>query len=444
MKKLFTSILFVAALLIKYSASCQTITTFLNSGLSNPYALAFDASGNLYVSNQSANTILKVTGSGSVSTFVSSGLSGPSGIAFDASGNLYVANYNGGFSSTIKKITSDGTVSAFASSFSGTLGIAFDASGNLYIANRGTNSISKITSGGSASTFVSSSLNRPASLAFDASGNLYVSNRAANSIVKITSSGSTSTFVSSGLNAPQGLAFDASGNLYVANNGNSTISKVTGAGTVSTYISSGLSSPQGLAFDASGNLFVSSSSNNTIVKITEAVLSVELLNFEVHPIGNMVELSWETANEVNNKGFQIERQSAKGDGWETLGFIKSKGKAARYHFTDIPPLSIAYYRLRQIDNNGKETLSKIISAQKDIGRDFKIYPNPKNKDTPLSIQTTWTESYTFNLYDATGKRIYTRDCQGSLTLPHLDLTSGLYFYQCNMAQSKASGKIIVL
>src|SRR5262249_41041666 len=59
-----------------------------------PTGLAFDSSGNLYVSSQTANRILKVTPSGVVSTFVdsNSGLDVPLGLAFDSSGNLYVAN----------------------------------------------------------------------------------------------------------------------------------------------------------------------------------------------------------------------------------------------------------------------------------------------------------------------------------------------------------------
>ena len=78
-----------------------TVSTFVSSGLSEPFGLAFDASGNLYVANYGNSTISKVTPGGTVSTFVSSGLSGPIGLAFDASGNLYVTNWNSG---TISKV----------------------------------------------------------------------------------------------------------------------------------------------------------------------------------------------------------------------------------------------------------------------------------------------------------------------------------------------------
>ncbi len=249
------------------SASSQSpVTTFVpaTAGLSYPYYMAFDASGNLYVANYDGNTISKVTPSGTVSTFVSSGLSEPVGLAFDASGNLYVANYESG---TISKVTPAGTVSTFVS-----LGaedrpsaLAFDSTGNLYVSNDFINyTISKVTPGGTVSTFVSSGLDEPYGLAFDASGNLYVANAGNHTISKVTSGGTVSTFVSSGLSNPWGLAFDASGNLDVANL-SGTVSKVTPGGIVSTLVS-GLSEPVGLAFDSSGALYISNL-ENTISKV---------------------------------------------------------------------------------------------------------------------------------------------------------------------------------
>ena len=53
------------------------VSTFVSSGLDQPDGLAFDAAGNLYVANDSNNTISKVTPAGAVSTFVSSGLDDP-------------------------------------------------------------------------------------------------------------------------------------------------------------------------------------------------------------------------------------------------------------------------------------------------------------------------------------------------------------------------------
>ena len=80
-----------------------------------PMGLAFDSSGNLYVSNQGANTISKLDPSGNESIFVSSGLNQPMGLAFDSGGNLYVVNNGNLGNNTIVKIDAKGNESVFAS-----------------------------------------------------------------------------------------------------------------------------------------------------------------------------------------------------------------------------------------------------------------------------------------------------------------------------------------
>ena len=84
-------------------------TTFA-SGVPS-YGLAFDSSGNLYVSGCSVGTIMKFDSSGNKSIFAS-GLDYPYGLACDSSGNLYASEY---YSGTIDKFDSSGNMSTFAS-----------------------------------------------------------------------------------------------------------------------------------------------------------------------------------------------------------------------------------------------------------------------------------------------------------------------------------------
>ncbi len=243
------------------------LSTFVPSGqgLSIPIFEAFDSSGNLYVANNSAGTISKITPAGVVTTFAS-GLSNPSGLAFDSSGNLYVTNYA---ANTISKITPGGVVSTFvASGLNGPAGLAFDSSGNLYVAdNNGANNVLKITPLGAVSTFVNSGLSNPIGLAFDSNGNLYVANNGLNEISEFSPNGTPlNAAFAAGLSGPYGLAFDSAGYLYVTSA--NTIARVSPAGMVSTFVSSGLSNPYGLAFDSSGNLYVANGGANTISKIT--------------------------------------------------------------------------------------------------------------------------------------------------------------------------------
>jgi hypothetical protein len=109
--------------------------------------------------------------------------------------------------------------------------------------------------------------------------------------------------------------------------------------------------------------------------VTAPPIPVELMRFTARPMEQTALLEWATASEINNKGFQIERQGVN-SGWEILGFVNGEGKGATYTFTDKGPLSIGYYRLRQIDNNGKEVLSKVVSVSLKDKNKLSIYPNP--------------------------------------------------------------------
>ncbi len=159
-----------------------------------------------------------------------------------------------------------------------------------------------------------------------------------------------------------------------------------------------------------------------------APLPVELLRFEGKPAkeGNL--LTWQTANEVNNKGFHVER--LKGNDWQSIGFVAAQNKAATYNFTDNAPLSTSYYRLRQIDSDGTATLSKIISIATNSNSALKIYPNPVTNS--LTIETDLTDD--FQIINLLGQQVM----QGGTT-PTIDvsaLPAGIYVFSIGEAQIK--------
>jgi hypothetical protein len=154
--------------------------------------LAFDSSGNLFVSTIGA--IDEITPGGHESTFVS-GLPSYGGLAFDQLGNLYTSICESG--GPVLKITPAGTVSTIASGLNGPLGLAFSASGNLNVAENGEFGpwdIKEINLQGNITTFASGGgLCEPHDIAFDSSGNLYADNWGG-TISKITPDGSVSSF----------------------------------------------------------------------------------------------------------------------------------------------------------------------------------------------------------------------------------------------------------
>lgn len=136
------------------------------------------------------------------------------------------------------------------------------------------------------------------------------------------------------------------------------------------------------------------SSGANPVPTVDAVLSIELKAFTATYENNQSILTWQTANEVNNKGFDIQRKQEQD--WQTLGFVEAKGKAADYSFEDKAPLSMNYYRLRQLDNDGKVSFSKVVSVAIKGSKTLKVYPTLVNNT--LNIETDSPNDYAvFNL-----------------------------------------------
>jgi hypothetical protein len=247
------------------STIASTMSTFLinQSSLHTQRGLAFDSSGNLYVSNVGTNTgfISKFNSSGEFVSSITSNLNEPAGLAFDSAGNLYAANTH---SKSISKFNSAGTyigsiTSSVQANLYGPYGLAFDSSGNLYTGNQ-YNSVGTISKFDPAGDFVNSFVSDPngpsggpAGLAFDSAGILYSANAGSQfngqSISKFNSSGILIGKINdSSLKGAVGLAFDSLGNLYVSSIGNRKIFKYDSAGNFLTSWSTGLYSPSFIAF----------------------------------------------------------------------------------------------------------------------------------------------------------------------------------------------------
>jgi sugar lactone lactonase YvrE len=228
------------------------------------FGMAFDTSGNLYVSSYWYNAILKLKYSpwGVVTTFATTGINHPFDIAFDHSGNLYVANSGnvvqiapGEYQDTsgtgsIVKYNSHGVGTTIATGLGYPFGMAVDSRGNIYLANAGGSSyaIFKFSPNGTESLFAGPLNYGPQGLAFDSSDNLYVADASGGRIMKYSPTGVGTVFVS-GLSQPINIAFDSSDNLYVADSDADMIIKYNqnGVGSVFATFSDDFSIPLGIA-----------------------------------------------------------------------------------------------------------------------------------------------------------------------------------------------------
>jgi len=138
-----------------------------------------------------------------------------------------------------------------------------------------------------------------------------------------------------------------------------------------------------------------------------AVLPVEWVLFEGKVHAGEVILIWKTASELNNHGFYVERLE---DGvFEKKGFVAGRGttsESSNYQFNDVWNTSTGeqYYRLRQVDFDGRFALSPVISVNFDQSKDQpSVYPSLVTERISINGDT---ESYRFHLYDVAGRVIH--------------------------------------
>jgi hypothetical protein len=147
--------------------------------------------------------------------------------------------------------------------------------------------------------------------------------------------------------------------------------------------------------------------------VRAAPAPVEMTRFTVRSVQQTALLEWETATEINNRGFQIEVSSepSKAEAWKILGFVNGKGKAATYSFTDDligrnADNGTIYYRLRQMDIDGKETVSKVVALASQSTRKLKVYPTLVANVLTIEAETTATgEAYDFYIVNLLGQQV---------------------------------------
>ena len=146
-------------------------------------------------------------------------------------------------------------------------------------------------------------------------------------------------------------------------------------------------------------------------------LPVELINFTSLINGNNVILVWNTATEINNFGFDIERNVAQ-KGWEKIGFVKGNGNSSsvqKFSFTDALHMATSLsYRLKQIDLNGKYKYSNEINVENgyDLSQpmEYKIsqnYPNPFNPSTRIAYSIANDGFVSLKVFNTLGKEVTT-------------------------------------
>ncbi len=190
------------------------------------------------------------------------------------------------------------------------------------------------------------------------------------------------------------------------------------------------------------NCNAGSTTNNcyghTAYSVAAGPLPVELLHFTARKEDKSVFLQWATAAERDNRGFEVER-SSDGVHWTFYAWVSSVNsnttRQQEYALLDEHPLrGLNYYRLRQIDRNGKTIVYPSVSVNMGGHNHFQIINNPVQQgELMLFLSETDSGNATVRLFNAVGQlaRSWQLEATADQTLP-LDvsgLTGGVWFLQ---------------
>jgi Secretion system C-terminal sorting domain len=159
-------------------------------------------------------------------------------------------------------------------------------------------------------------------------------------------------------------------------------------------------------------------------------LPIELTQFDANTEGSKNHLTWRTESEKNNKHFDIER-STDGTTFHNIGQVKGNNKPSSYQFVDNQPFATTYYRLRQMDNDGTETYSKIVSVvQTGKGKGLAVYPNPVSS----LLNVVYTEGSFFQILNLLGQQVLTGKTAAQVDVSALP--QGSYILKVGAEQAK--------
>ena len=205
----------------------------------------------------------------------------------------------------------------------------------------------------------------------------------------------------------------------------------------------------------------------------DAPLPVELTSFFASATGEVVNLKWSTATEINNYGFDVERKQStlgsQSSDWETIGFVQGHGNSnspKEYEFIDnlenVSADSVEY-RLKQIDTDGQfeyygTTIQVSLRSITDINDDVLVYeyaleqnyPNPFNPSTVISYSLPKASNVKLIIYNMLGQEVATlvntKQNSGiyNVEFNASNLTSGIYFSRLTSGVYSSIKKMLLI
>lgn len=193
------------------------------------------------------------------------------------------------------------------------------------------------------------------------------------------------------------------------------------------------------------------------------VVPVELVSFNASVVINSVSLSWITASEVNNSGFEVQKKvnslqsSVSNSEFETIGFVEGNGTTTETNYYSFEDKNIApgkyFYRLKQVDFDGTYEYSGIVEAEINTPIEYSLsqnYPNPFNPSTTIEFQIPSDGFVSLKIYNTIGQEVSTLINENqpagkySVNFSAAELPSGLYFYSLRSGEYNVTRKMLLL
>jgi hypothetical protein len=226
-------------------------------------------------------------------------------------------------------------------------------------------------------------------------------------------------------------------------NGNATVWTKEGANSIGNAVVVDLK-----LRTADNRLLVGTHGNGMFT--TDVILPVRWGNFYGQIVNGNVALKWETLTEVNNKGFEVQK-SVDGTSFEKIGYVQARGQSAlraSYTFTDPSKLLRAqYYRIKQIDFDGRSSFSKVVKiALNHLPLHVTSVVNPMSTNLIFTLNDEPQYPVTVTLTDASGKVVFTQTTKANQGNTYrfntYQLTNGMYYLKVQSGSFSETKKII--
>jgi len=193
----------------------------------------------------------------------------------------------------------------------------------------------------------------------------------------------------------------------------------------------------------------------------DMALPVELAGFSGQANSGTARITWQTASETNNAGFEVQQKESESGSWKQVGYVESKAEggttteARSYEYTvsDLP-VGTHKFRLRQVDLDGSASLTDPVSVKIRMEDSVTLTspaPNPTSGSTTLSFAVKEKAETTITLYNTLGQRVATvyegipqAGERQNIQLDVSGLSSGMYMIRLQMSDETRMEKMTVV